>query len=221
MCGRYYRTADKQAIAEQFHATATTDEPLPPGYNIAPSTTQPVIRQSRDTFARELVGMRWGLIGFGSAGPDPKRATFNARCENLEKSSLWRVPLHKRRCLVPISGYYEWRKPDKAPFRFTLVDQPMFGLAGLWDAWKSPAGDWLQSFSIITVQANTAMSPIHDRMPAILSPQDYDEWLDRGEVERAPIHLLRPFSETTLQIHTANPRVGNVHNQDAALLDPQ
>jgi putative SOS response-associated peptidase YedK len=165
--------------------------------------------------------MRWGLIGFGSAGPDPKRATFNARCENLEKSSLWRVPLHKRRCLVPISGYYEWRKPDKAPFRFTLVDQPMFGLAGLWDAWKSPAGDWLQSFSIITVQANTAMSPIHDRMPAILSPQDYDEWLDRGEVERAPIHLLRPFPETTLQIHAANPRVGNVHNQDAALLDPQ
>lgn len=60
MCGRYYRTADKQAIAEQFHAAATTDEPLPPGYNIAPSTTQPVIRQSRDTFARELVGMRWG-----------------------------------------------------------------------------------------------------------------------------------------------------------------
>jgi putative SOS response-associated peptidase YedK len=78
----------------------------------------------------------------------------------------------------------------------------MFGLAGLWDAWKSPAGDWLQSFSIITVQANTAMSPIHDRMPAILSPQDYDEWLDRGEVERAPIHLLRPFPEN----HTADPR---------------
>jgi len=149
MCGRYYRTADKQAIAEQFHAAATTDEPLPPGYNIAPSTTQPVIRQSRDTFARELVGMRWGLIGFGSAGPDPKRATFNARCENLEKSSLWRVPLHKRRCLVPISGYYEWRKPDKAPFRFTLVDQPMFGLAGLWDAWKSPAGDLLQTFRLL------------------------------------------------------------------------
>jgi putative SOS response-associated peptidase YedK len=65
------------------------------------------------------------------------------------------------------------------------------------------------------------MSPIHDRMPAILSPQDYYDWLDRCEVERVPIHLLRPFPETTLQIHAANPRVGNVHNQDAALLDPQ
>jgi putative SOS response-associated peptidase YedK len=79
---------------------------LPPGYNIAPSTIQPVIRQGRDTGARELVGMRWGLVRFGSAGPDPKRATFNARSDNLERSSLWRTPLHKRRCLVPVSGYF-------------------------------------------------------------------------------------------------------------------
>ena len=157
MCGRYYRTADKQAIAEWFHAAATGDDTMPPGYNIAPSTIQPVIRQGRDTGARELVGMRWGLVGFGSAGPDPKRSTFNARSDNLERSSLWRTPLHKRRCLVPVSGFYEFRKPDKVPFRFTLSDQPIYAFAGLWDAWKSPAGDWLQSFSVITVEANTAM----------------------------------------------------------------
>jgi len=138
MCGRYYRTADKQAIAEQFHATATTDEPLPPGYNIAPSTIQPIIRQARDTGARELTGMRWGLVGFGSTGPDPKRATFNARADNLERSGLWRAPLHKRRCLVPVSGFFEWRKPDKAPFRFTLHDQPMYAFAGLGTAGRRP-----------------------------------------------------------------------------------
>lgn len=221
MCGRYYRTADKQAIAEWFHAAAVNDDPMPPGYNIAPSTIQPVIRQGRDTGARELVGMRWGLVGFGSAGPDPKRATFNARSDNLERSSLWRTPFHKRRCLVPVSGFFEWRKSDKVPFRFTLSDQPIYAFAGLWDAWKSPAGDWLQSFSVITVEANTAMRTIHDRMPAILRPQDYDEWLDRGEVERPPTHLLRPFPETTLLIHAANPKVGNVRNQDIDLLDSQ
>jgi putative SOS response-associated peptidase YedK len=170
MCGRYYRIADKQAIVDHFHSPSTTDEAFPPGYNIAPGTTQPVIRQGRDTGARELVGMRWGLVGFGSSGPDPKRVTFNARSENLTKSDLWCVPLHKRRCLVPISGYYEWRKPDKVPFRFTLRDEPLYALAGLWDAWKNPAGDWLQSFSIITVDASAAMSTIHDRMPAILMP---------------------------------------------------
>jgi len=76
-------TADKQETAECFHATAASDDPMPAGYNIAPSTMQPVIRQGRDTGVRELVGMRWGLVGFGSAGPDPKHATFNARVDNL------------------------------------------------------------------------------------------------------------------------------------------
>jgi putative SOS response-associated peptidase YedK len=78
MCGRYYRTADKQAISDWFHTTAVSDDPMPPGYNIAPSTIQPVIRQGRHRGARELVGMRWSLVGFGSAGPDPRRAAFNA-----------------------------------------------------------------------------------------------------------------------------------------------
>jgi putative SOS response-associated peptidase YedK len=159
------------------------------------------------------------LVGFGSSGPDPTRSTFNARSENLTRSDLWRVPLHKRRCLVPISGFFEWRKPDKVPFRFTLRDEPLYALAGLWDAWKNPAGDWLQSFSIITVDASAAMSTIHDRMPAILMPPEYDQWLDRGETERPPTHLLRPYPETTLQIHPANPKVGNVRNQGIDLLD--
>jgi putative SOS response-associated peptidase YedK len=122
---------------------------------------------------------------------------------------------------VPVSGYYEWgRKPDKVPFRFTLRDEPLYALAGLWDAWKNPAGDWLQSFSIITVKASAAMSTIHDRMPAILMSSEYDEWLDRGETEQPPTHLLRPYPETTLQIHPANPKVGNVHNQGVDLLNP-
>ena len=122
--------------------------------------------------------------------------------------------------MCPISGYFEWRKPDKVPFRFTLRDEPLYALAGLWDAWKNPAGDWLQSFSIITVVASAAMSTIHDRMPAILMPPEYDQWLDRGETERPPTHLLCPYPETTLQIHPANPKVGNVHNQGINLLDP-
>ena len=220
MCGRYFRIEDKQAIAEHFQAIASGDEALGPEYNIAPGTVQPVIRQKRDASVRELVGMRWGLIGFGSSGPDPKRATFNARSENLETSSLWRGPVHKRRCLVPVSGFYEWRKSDKAPFRFTLRDQPLYALAGLWDAWKDPAGHWLQSFTIITVGANPFMRPVHDRMPAILGPGDYDAWLDRGETGGAPVHLLLPFPGDTLQMQAANPQVGNVRNQGPGLLNP-
>ena len=194
MCGRYYRTFDKQKIAEALRAQANGD-PLAyvPAYNIAPTTTQPVLRLERDTFERELVPMRWGLVGFGSKGIDPKRSTFNARAEGLENSSLWKRPLHRQRCIVPMDGYYEWRKSDKQAFRFSLGDQTM-GVAGLWDAWKSPDGSWLQSFTIITTDPNTVAESVHNRMPAILHPKDYDEWLNREEVERPPVHLLKFFN---------------------------
>jgi putative SOS response-associated peptidase YedK len=130
-CGRYYRTADKQAIAEYFSAEPAEDaSSFSPGYNIPPTTTAPVIRQNKDSAGRELVGMRWGLVGFGSHGPDPKRTTFNARAEGLEKSSIWRRPLHTHRYLIPVSGFYEWRKSDRKPFRFSLEEVPLYAFAG-------------------------------------------------------------------------------------------
>lgn len=219
MCGRYYRTFDKQKIAEALRAQ-TSGDPLAyvPAYNIAPTTTQPVLRLERDTLERELVPMRWGLVGLGSKGIDPKRSTFNARAEGLENSSLWKRPLHRQRCIVPMNGYYEWRKSDKQAFRFSLGDQPM-GVAGLWDAWKSPDGSWLQSFTIITTDPNTVAESVHNRMPAILHPKDYDEWLNREEVERPPVHLLKPFPSVELQLQHAHPNVGNVRNQGPEMLN--
>jgi putative SOS response-associated peptidase YedK len=223
MCGRYYRIADKQAIAECFRARPSGDElAYAPGYNIAPSTTQLVIRQDRETGEREIVPMRWGLVGYNSNGPDPKRATFNTRSETVETSSLWRVPFRKRRCLVPLSGYVEWRKPEREPFRFELVDQPIFALAGLWDAWRNPGdGTWLQSFSILTTFANTLARPVHLRMPVILERRHYDEWLDREETERPPLHLLRPFDPEAMQMLKAHPKIGNVKNQGPEMLNSE
>ena len=221
MCGRYYRTFDKQKIAEALRARATGD-PLAyaPGYNVAPTTTQPVLRQERDTLERELVPMRWGLVGFGSPKIDPKRSTFNARSEGLSKSSLWKRPLHKHRCIVPMNGYYEWRKSDRQAFRFTTHDE-LLGVAGLWDAWKSPQDEWLQSFTIITTDPNTAAESVHDRMPVILHPKDFDEWLNREEVERPPIHLLKPFPTNEMQVFSAHPKVGNVRNQGPEMLNSE
>ena len=117
-----------------------------------------------------------------------------------------------------MDGYYEWRKPDKQAFRFTVGTEPM-GVAGLWDAWKSPEGIWLQSFTIITTDPNTVAETVHDRMPAILQPKDYDEWLNREEVERPPVHLLKPFPTNTMQIHSAHSKVGNVRNQGPEMLN--
>lgn len=210
MCGRYLRKGDKQKIAEEFHVR---DVPaslvVVPDDNVAPTTTQPVIRLSREREEREIVLMRWGLIPFFAKSAKQFKAfsTINARAESVEERALWRAPLERRRCIVPADGFYEWEKLDakaKKPFVYTLKSGEILGFAGLWDAWKDPAnGEWLQTFAIITTTANELTSAVHDRMPVILNPRDYDRWLARGEVERLPTDLLRPFDAEAMQAREA------------------
>jgi putative SOS response-associated peptidase YedK len=222
MCGRYYRTADARALAEAFEAEPTGDEAAyAPAYNIAPRSTQLVIREARETAIREIVPMRWGLIGYKTSGPDPALKTHNARAENLKSSDLWRAPLHKRRCLIPADGFYEWTKKQGEAFRFTLQHPTVFAFAGLWDAWKNPAtGEWLQSYAIITTQPNELIAPMKDRMPVILHAQDYDQWLNREEVEQPPLALLKPYEMDGMYQWHANQKVGNTANQGPDVLTP-
>lgn len=224
MCGRYVRRSDKQKIAEAFQAKNDVSSlAMPPhDYNIAPSTFQPVIRDSRDTGQREMVLMRWGLVPFFTKQLSDVKgiSTINARAETVTMSPTWREPFKKRRCLVPASGFYEWKKLDaktKQPYFFS-VDAPMFAFAGLWDAWKDPAGGWLQSFSIVTTIANELMSSVHTRMPVILHQRDYDRWLSREVTEQPPTDLLRPFESEMMEMSPANPLVGNVRNNGPEML---
>jgi len=159
MCGRYYRQSDKQRIAEEFQAiNDLTGVSTPPAdYNVAPSTFQPVIRESREDGTRELVLMRWGLIPFFTKSLSDIKgiSTINAKAETIVKSPTWREPFKKRRCLVPVSGFYEWKALDaktKQPYAFGLYNASLFAFAGLWDAWKDGQGHWLQSFSIVTTK---------------------------------------------------------------------
>ncbi len=220
MCGRYHRTATLTQLQDFFKADAPLESlAFAPGYNIAPSTEHVIARQARDSNRRELVIARWGLIGHRQ-GPDPKRSTINARKESLLRSDLWRDPLHRRRCIVPADGFFEWNKTTREVWRFTVKGSGLFGFAGLWDAWKNPQTDeWIQSFAIITVPPNELMVTLHDRMPAILHPQDYDEWLDRKQIEQPPIHLLKPYEANEMELYRANPKVGNVRNQGPDLLN--
>ena len=222
MCGRYVRKADKQKLAEAFRLSHNlTDFVLPPyDYNIAPTTFQPVIRESREG-ERELALMRWGLVPFFTKQLSDVKgvSTINARAESMA-SPTWREPFKKRRCLVPADGFYEWHKLDaktRKPYFFALEGASVFAFAGLWDAWKSPAGDWLQSFSIITTEANELLQTVHTRMPVILHPRDYARWLTR-EDERPPVDLLRPFDPEEMTKAPANPLVGNVRNNGPEML---
>jgi putative SOS response-associated peptidase YedK len=227
MCGRYYRRSDKQRIAEAFKLGRLPEGFVLPDwdYNVAPATMQPVIRLNRDTGEREMVLMRWGLIPFfaKSAADFKGFSTINAKAETVEEKALWKGPFQKRRCLVPADGFYEWAKIDsktKKPYAYSVNNRHLFAFAGLWDAWKDPAnGEWLQTFAIITTTANELTSEVHDRMPVILHPKDYDRWLERGDAHRPPIDLLRPYEADEMQADSCNPQVGNVRNNGPEMLN--
>jgi putative SOS response-associated peptidase YedK len=247
MCGRYLRRSDKQRIAETFHlAKGLSDLVLPPwDYNVAPTTFQPIVRADRDTGARELALMRWGLIPYFAR--DLKTfglSTINARAESIATSAIYRGPFERRRCLVPADGFYEWKKiptntlfgPDptakpskkgaapKQPYAFTLANGEPFAFAGLWDRWKDPAGGTLESFTIITTTPNELTATVHDRMPVILRPQDYDFWLTPTLPTDPNPHLellslLRPYPAERMTARPAHLDVGNVRNNHAGLLN--
>ena len=225
MCGRYVRRSDKQKIAEHFRAKNPVSElPLPDAdYNVAPTTHQPIIRQNRETGEREMVLARWGLVPFFTKDLKEVKglSTINARAETITTSRSWREPVKKRRCLIPASAFYEWPKDGKRPkqpYTFELTTGNLFAFAGLWDAWKDGQGHWLQSFAIVTTDANELMSRIHPRMPVILHARDYDRWLDREETERLPVDLLRPYEADGMEMYEADPKVNNVRNNGSELL---
>lgn len=226
MCGRYLRRSDKQRIAEAFRVGIPDSLILPPDYNVAPTTTQPVIRLNRDTGEREVVMMRWGLIPYFAKSADEFKgfSTVNAKAETVEERALWRSPFHKRRCLVPADGFYEWAQIDpktKKPYAYTLSNGQPFAFAGLWDAWRDPAnGEWLQTFAIITTTANELTGKVHDRMPVILHPRDYERWLERSDPAQPPVDLLRPYDAEAMQSAPANPLVGNPRNNGPEMLEP-
>ena len=225
MCGRYVRRGSKQKIAEYFHAHPNPLElPMPDAdYNVAPTTFQPIIRQSREKGDREMILARWGLVPFFLKALEEVKglSTINARAESITKAPTWREPMKKRRCIIPAHSFYEWdkfSKPPKQPYSFELANGNSLGFACLWDAWKDKEGQWLQSFAIVTTEANELMSKVHPRMPVILHPRDYDRWLDREETERLPLDLLRPFESDEMEMFEANPKVGNVRNNGPEMM---
>ena len=227
MCGRYGRRADKQRIAEwmQTHNTDVFDDSyLAPSFNVAPQSLQPVVRLDSETGKRELAIMRWGLIPFFAKDAKIAYSTINARAETVATSPVFREPMKRRRCLVPATGFYEWQaldKKSKQPWAIELADGNLFAFAGLWDRWKDKAtGQPLETYTIITTDPNELLEPIHNRMPVILSPQDYSRWLDPGEPSQLPIDLLRPYPAEEMRAWKVSAAVGNVRNNGPELRLP-
>jgi putative SOS response-associated peptidase YedK len=181
MCGRYRLSRRKQLIEEYFD-TSPWDDDWSPRYNIAPTQPVPVIRQHPREPVRKLSLIRWGLIPSWAKSSSGTAGMINARVETAATKPAFRDPLKLRRCLIPADGFYEWAKTakNKQPYCFELREGELFAFAGLWDGWKDSNGQWVKTCSILTTTPNAVTSAIHDRMPVILEPENYELWLDPG-----------------------------------------
>ncbi len=215
MCGRFTLRTPAHRLAEAIGAHELPN--LPPRYNIAPTQDAAVVRRPREGEGRELAMLRWGLVPPWSEGPDSGYSMINARAETIATKSAFRSAFRHRRCLVPADGFFEWQKVDgrKQPYLVELSDGEPFAFAGLWEHWEGLGGDVIDSFTIIVTEANELLRPIHDRMPVILDPPDYDLWLEGGPaVARAAHDLLQPYPAERMVAHPVSRRVNNPRHDD-------
>lgn len=224
MCGRYFRRSDKQRIAEAFRAGVPTTFEILPSYNVAPQSFQPIVRLNEENSDRELALLRWGLIPFWAKDAKIGQSTINAKSETVTTSAMFREALKRRRCLVPADGFYEWQTVDpktKQPYAIGLADDSLFAFAGLWERWKDKiTGQSLETYTVLTTEPNELTAPIHNRMPVILAPRDYERWLAPADPARLPVDLLRPRPADEMKVWQVGVAVGNVRNNDPSLCNP-
>jgi putative SOS response-associated peptidase YedK len=164
----------------------------------------------------------WGLIPYWCQDPKGGRKPINAKCETVDRLPMFREAYRRRRCIVPVDGFYEWKAikgaKAKQPYAIAMKDGQPFGIGGLWENWKDPtSGEWIRTFAVITTDANEVVAAIHDRMPLILAPGEYTRWL--GE-EADPRDLLRPFPAEPMRIWPISARVNKPENDDPSVLEP-
>jgi len=210
MCGRFSQTATPAMIAQQFDVAVP---PLfAPRYNIAPSQPVAAIRIEPDTATRQLVLLRWGLIPSWAKAPKIGHQCINAKAETVAEKPSFRAAFKKRRCLVIATGFYEWQVQGRAkqPMWIGLQSKRPFAFAGLWEQWQPPEGEAIESCTILTTEPNELLRSIHNRMPVILSPASYDQWLDLTVQQAEPLKtLLRPYPSEELLAYPVSTLVSN------------
>jgi len=220
MCGRAKLPEDVSEIKHDLKIHFDEIGDYQPRWNAAPTSKLPVVVSTNGS--RTLTLMRWGLIPSWSKDLKIGYSTFNARAESLTTRAAFRGAWQaRRRCLVLADGYYEWRDADKQPFAVALANRGPMTLAGLWENWQSPAGESIKSFAIITTTANAVLAPLHARMPAVIPPDCWGDWLGENSVSESEVKtLLRPYPEQAMAFWAVDRRVGNVRNDSPDLFAP-
>jgi putative SOS response-associated peptidase YedK len=222
MCGRAYSTYTEDELSFLYsNRRPLKFGPIKPNYNMSPTQIAPTLRLVQGN--REFDTMKWGLIPEWSPDFSTKLSTINAKSESIFESRLYKKAIVQRRCIVPVSGFFEWKREGttKRPFKIYLKDSPIMSLAGIWTAWRAGTPEEQRSFSILTTAANEFMSQIHDRMPVILEKKQWDEWLDPEVHENDQVNsMLKPCPPDWLESVEVSQLVNSPKNNRAEVLDP-
>ncbi len=221
MCGRFTLTAAGQALADEFELQDVPQ--LAPRYNIAPSQDVAVILLDGERAQRVLRSMRWGLVPHWAKDPAVGNRMINARAESAAEKPAYRMPFRKRRCLLPATGFFEWKRvgAGKQPMLLRRRDGRPFAFAGLWDRWHPEDGEPVESCTILTTEPNDLVVEVHDRMPVILPPEAYEPWLDPAIQEPAELQsLLVPYEASEMIAHPVSRRVNAPANDDPDCIEP-
>ena len=232
MCGRYAASASQDLLQEIFEIDDVAG-PLPaPQFNIAPTDPIPAVLEripadSPDAGGvRKLVVLRWGLVPSWSKDARGAARMINARVETVTSKPAFRKAMASRRCLLPADGYYEWyatRQTDararavKQPFFIRPADHGLLVMAGLYEFWKDPAGDWLATAAVITTSSTDEIGRIHDRMPLVVPPENWSDWLD-PRLSRGPLELVG--THPALEAYPVSTLVNRVANDGPELIEP-
>ena len=219
MCGRYLLISPVEAMSKFFDLGGLLN--LPPRYNIAPTQDAPVVRLDQQG-GRELILMRWGLVPLWAKDLSMGARAINARAESVAEKPAFRDAFERRRCLVPTDGFFEWEKKGKVrqPWRIGPVEDGLMALAGIWERWRAPAGGVVRSYAVVTTEANELVAPLHDRMPVVIPPERFSEWLDPETPQDDLKRLLRPYPAERMKAEPISRRLNDVRNDDAACLEP-
>lgn len=217
MCGRFALTDDEAAL--MAFLGFVDDEPFPPRYNIAP--TQPIAIVRHQHGARHFALVRWGLVPSLVENPKPFSLLINARAEGIIEKPWFKNAMRYRRCLVPASGFYEWRRRggEKQPYWVRPRTGGPIAFAGLWETWSDRDGGEINSACIVTTHANATVAPIHARMPVSIAPENFERWLTEPHPEEAA-DLLHPAPDDFFEAFQVSDRVNKADADDPGLIEP-
>ena len=225
MCGRFTQERPASELAEIFAAEPLADE-LGARYNVAPTDEASVVVQREDR--RAVTAYRWGLVPHWATDAKSASRMFNARAETITASPAFREAFRRRRCIVPVDSFYEWKREGtvRQPYRVARDDGLPLALAGLWAGWRDPETEEVRrTFTIVTTTPNEAIADLHDRMPVVLDEAVWDRWLIDGRAaptvdEGELLAMLRPTDAVQLRIYPVNRYVNDVRRDGPELIEP-